>query len=79
MRAKTKWQLLREGLEEAKTSINAKLYRFNENYKCRNQSYSNWTFVQHKSGFTKLLKATNRGYYKPELKSHTSAHAHVTE
>ena len=46
--------------------------------------------MQHKRGSTKLLKATNRGFsfatelvkkedYKPELKSHISAHSHVTE
>ena len=84
----TKWRLLSEGLEITKTSINAKFDRFNENYQCINQCTSNWTFVQHKRGSTKLLKATNRGFsfatvkkedYKPELKSHISARTHVTE
>ena len=58
----TKWRPLSEDLERAKTSINAKLDRLNENYQCINQYTSNWTFVQHKRGSTKLLKATNRGF-----------------
>ena len=58
----TKWRPLSEGLERAKTAINAKFDRFNENQQCINQCTSNWTFVQHKRGSTKLLKATNRGF-----------------
>ena len=48
-----------EGLKRTKTSINAKLDRFNENCQCINQYISNWT---NKRGSTKLLKATNRGF-----------------
>ena len=58
----TKWRPLSECLERTKTAINAKFDRFNENYQCINQCTSNWTFVQHKRGSTKLLKATNRGF-----------------
>ena len=58
----TKWRPLSEGLERTKTSINAKLDRFNENYQSINQCTSNWMFVQHKRGSTKLLKASNRGF-----------------
>ena len=58
----SKWRPLLEGLERIKTTINAKFDRFNENYQCINQRTSKWTFVQHKKGSTKLLKATNRGF-----------------
>ena len=58
----TKWRPLSQGLERTKTAINAEFDRFNENYQCINQCTSNWTFVQHKRGSTKLLKATNRGF-----------------
>ena len=50
------------GFRESKNlSIHAKLDRFNEN-KNINQNTSNWTFVQHRRSFTKLLKATNLGF-----------------
>ena len=63
MRNKTKWGPLSEGLERAKNIlIHAKFEQFNENNKCINQSTSNWTFMQHKRGFTKLLKGTNRRF-----------------
>ena len=52
----TKWRPLSEGLER-KTSSNAKLDQFNENYQL-----INWTFVQQRRGSTKLMKATNRGF-----------------
>ena len=51
-----KWRPLSEGLER-KTSRNAKLDQFNENYQL-----INCTFVQQKRGSTELLKATNRGF-----------------
>ncbi len=51
-----------ESKKSAKTTIREKFDRFNEIYKYINQSTRNWTFVQHKRGFTKLLKATNRGF-----------------
>ena len=59
----TKSWPLSEGLERTKTSANAKLDRFNRNRQCINQCTSNWTFVQHKRGSSKLFnKATNRGF-----------------
>ncbi len=47
---------------EQKHNDSWKFYQFNESYKYINQSTRNWTFVQHKRDFTKLLKATNRGF-----------------
>ncbi len=65
-RAKTKWRPMSEFLRVQKSSKNITIYekfdRFNESYKYTNQSTRNWTFVQHKRGFKKLLKATNRGF-----------------
>ena len=85
----TKWRPLSERLERTKTSINAKFDRFNENYQCINQCTSNWTFVQHKEAprnYRKLpiedflsRQLVKKEDYKPELKSHISAHSHVTE
>ena len=42
--------------------IQEKFSRINENNKYISQSTRNWKFGQHKSGLTKLLKATNRGF-----------------
>ncbi len=65
-RAKTKWRPMLECLREQKSSNNITIHetfdQFNERYKYINQSTRNWTYVQHKRGFTKLLKATNRGF-----------------
>ncbi len=65
-RAKTKWRPMSECLREQNSSkditIHEKFDLFNESYKYINQSTRNLTFVQDKRGFTKLLKATNRGF-----------------
>ena len=42
--------------------IQAKFSRINGNNKYISQSTRNWKFRQHKSGLTKPLKATNRGF-----------------
>jgi len=55
-------ECLREQKSSKNITIHEKFDRFNESYKYINQSTRNWTFVQHKRGFTKLLKATNRGF-----------------
>ncbi len=55
-------ECLREQKSSKNITIHEKFDRFNESYKYVNQSTSNWTFVQHKRGLTKLLKATNRGF-----------------
>ena len=47
--------------------IQAKFSRINGNNKYISQSTRNWKFGQHKSGLTKLLKATNRGFSFPKL------------
>ena len=61
-RAKQNGGRCRRVWREQILQFNAKLDRFNENYQCINWYTSNWTFVQHKRGSTKLLKATNRGF-----------------
>ena len=51
--------------EQKHILIQAKFSRINENNKYIHvsQSTRNWKFGQHKSGLTKLLKATNRFSY----------------
>ena len=72
--------------EQKHILIQAKFSRIIGNNKYISQSTRNWKFGQHKSGLTKPLKATNRGFsyatvrnitkddYKPELKARISAH-----
>ena len=48
--------------EQKHILIQAKFRRINGNNKYISQSTRNWKFGQHKSGLTKLLKATNRGF-----------------
>ena len=50
--------------EQKHILIQAKFSRINENNKYIHvsQGTRNWKFGQHKSGLTKLLKATNRGF-----------------
>ena len=48
--------------EQKHILIQAKFSRINGNNKYISQSTRNWKFEQHKSGLTKLLKATNRGF-----------------
>ena len=48
--------------EQKHILIQAKLSRINGNNKYINQSTRNWKFGQHKSGLTKPLKATYRGF-----------------
>ena len=48
--------------EQKHILIQAKFSRISENNKYISQSTRNWKFGQHKSGLTKLLKATNRGF-----------------
>ncbi len=55
-------ECLREQKSSKNITIHEMLDRFNESYKYINQSTRNWTFVQHKRGFTKVRKAANRGF-----------------
>ena len=48
--------------EEKHILIQATFSRINENNKYISQSTRNWKIGQHKSGLTKLLKPTNRGF-----------------
>ena len=48
--------------EQKHILIQTKFSRINGNKKYISQSTRNWKFGQHKSGLTKLLKATNRGF-----------------
>ncbi len=64
-RAKTKWRPLSECLRQQKSSknitIHEKFDRFNKGYKYINQSTGR-LYSTCKRGFTKLLKATKRGF-----------------
>ena len=48
--------------EQKHILIQAMFSRINGNNKYITQSTRKWKFWQHKSGLTKLLKATNRGF-----------------
>ena len=62
--------------EQKHILIQGKFSRINENERHISQSTRNGAFGQHKSGLTKLLKATNLGI---ELKARISAHTFITE
>ena len=49
--------------------IHVKFERFNEHNMYIKQSTSNWTSVQHKRGFTKLLKVTDQGFYNATVRN----------
>ena len=57
--------------------IHAKFDRFNENNNYLNQSTRNWTFFQHRRGFTKLLKATNRGFAYAKVRNEGRLQARI--
>ena len=56
-RCRKVWRVLKHFLIRAKFSL------INENNKSISQSTRNWKSGQHKWGLTKLLKATNRGFF----------------